>query len=76
MQSRTTSERIRTLAEELIISTSRKQSSISEEDMLFSINCLLRAFETLLDEEQNWEYAETKFYAAYNLLTGRTVYPS
>lgn len=75
MQSNSTQERIRMLVEDLIVSTSRKNSSISEEDLLFSINCLLRAFDVLLDEEQNWEYAETKFYAAYNLLTGRTVYP-
>ncbi|MFX3624705.1 MAG: hypothetical protein ACE3JP_11810 [Ectobacillus sp.] len=69
-------ERIHLLLEELIVSTSRKETQVSTEELLFSLNCLLRSFQALLDnEEKNWDYIETKFNAAFNLLTGRTVYP-
>ncbi|MFD3445574.1 hypothetical protein ACFDTO_13330 [Microbacteriaceae bacterium 4G12] len=72
-------EHIRTLIEELIICTATKQPDCSKEELLFSLNCLLRALHVLLDTKQisdhQLEYIETKFYATYNLITGKVIFP-
>jgi hypothetical protein len=75
MEANASQKRVQRLLGDLIVFLSVKHSQISEEELLFSMTCLLRACQGLLDEEKNWEYIETKCNAAYNLLTGRTVYP-
>ncbi|WP_051316942.1 hypothetical protein [Ectobacillus panaciterrae] len=75
MKTNSSQERMQMLLDELIVYLSTRHLDVSEEELLFSFNCLLRACQGMLGEDQNWEYIETKFNAAYNLLTGRTVYP-
>ncbi|MDG4655990.1 hypothetical protein P6P90_01440 [Ectobacillus antri] len=68
-------ERVQALLDEMIVDISTNSPHVSKEELDFSLLCLMRACQGILDEEQNWDYIESKFNAAYNLLTGRAVYP-
>ncbi|UOY93586.1 hypothetical protein MUG87_05545 [Ectobacillus sp. JY-23] len=68
-------ERVQALLDEMIINVSTSPLPVSQEELDFSLLCLMRACQGILAEEQNWDYIESKFNAAYNLLTGRAVYP-
>lgn len=70
-----------TLIEELILATAIKEKNCSQEELYFSLNCLLRSFYILqgdhphsLDEPTR-QYVQTQFCTAYKIITGRTVYP-
>lgn len=68
-----------TLTEELILATALKEKNCSQEELYFALNCLLRSFHTLLEDqaldEPTKQYAQTQFCSAYKIITGRTVYP-
>ncbi|MBO9128911.1 hypothetical protein [Bacillus sp. 165] len=73
-------ENIRILTEELMISASSKPTHLSQEELLDALVHLTRVIHSLttLDEtftQQQLNYIETKFYAAYNILTGKPIYP-
>ncbi|CAM4014664.1 hypothetical protein BAMA_12315 [Bacillus manliponensis] len=66
------------LLEDLILSTATKQQKCSEEELYFALNCLLRSFHTIVTDDclQNkTEYTKIQFCTAYNILTGKTIYP-
>lgn len=68
-----------TLMEELILATAVKEKNCSQEELYFALNCLLRSFHTLSNnqtlDEPTKQYAQTQFCSAYKIITGRTVYP-
>ncbi|MBY0600410.1 hypothetical protein [Bacillus bingmayongensis] len=68
-----------TLTEELILATALKEKNCSQEELYFALTCLLRSFHTLFNnqilDEPTKQYAQTQFYSAYKIITGRTVYP-
>ncbi|MEI4802806.1 hypothetical protein ACIGHG_21845 [Bacillus sp. NPDC077411] len=69
----------RSLIEDLILATATNEIDRSQEEVYFALNCLLRSFHILLTNEEtdtmNTEYIQTQFCTAYNILTGRTIYP-
>ncbi|MCP1124614.1 hypothetical protein CN326_22650 [Bacillus sp. AFS018417] len=69
----------RSLLEDLILATATKEKNCSQEELYFALSCLLRSFHPILTAEETdiktTEYIQTQFYTAYNILTGRTIYP-
>lgn len=69
----------RSLSEELILATATKERNCSQEELYFSLNCVLRLFHAILTHEETdiktTEYTQTQFCTAYNILTGQTIYP-
>ncbi len=69
----------RSLSEELILATATKGKNFSQEELYFALNCILRSFHTILTDEETDiktnEYTQSQFCAAYNILTGQTIYP-
>ncbi|MCP8969085.1 hypothetical protein [Ectobacillus ponti] len=71
-------EQLRSLTEQFIVFTSQSRPQCSEEELLFSLNCLLRALHAALPnvtDERDISYMETRLHTAYNLITGHTVFP-
>ncbi len=73
-------ERIRMLAEDLVMTASAPTSPLSQQELLQCLANLTRVIHTLTDADQTitqeqLSYIETKFYAAYNTVTGKVVYP-
>ena len=69
----------RSLIEDLILATATNKINCSEEELYFALNCLLRSFHIIVTSEEtdtnHTEYIQTQFCTAYNILTGRTIYP-
>lgn len=69
----------RSLIEDLILATATNERHCSQEELYFALNCLLRSFRIILTDKEtdtmNTEYMQTQFCTAYNILTGRTIYP-
>ncbi|PGZ96977.1 hypothetical protein COE51_16220 [Bacillus pseudomycoides] len=67
------------LTKDLILSTATKERNCSQEELYFALNCLLRSFHMMLMSDETdtktTEYTQTQFCTAYNILTGRTIYP-
>ncbi|MGG2091211.1 hypothetical protein AB1283_25830 [Bacillus sp. S13(2024)] len=67
------------LLEDLILATATKEKNCSQEELYFALNCLLRSFHTMLVSDETdaktTEYTQTQFCSAYNIVTGRTIYP-
>lgn len=65
------------LLEDLILSTATKEQNCSKEELYFALNCLLRSFHTIVTNNDTYEspYTKAQFYTAYNILTGKTIYP-
>ncbi|WP_416825776.1 hypothetical protein [Ectobacillus polymachus] len=61
---------------DLIVQTSTKQLSCSAEDMQIALEYVLRSLQASLSNNHDYEYIQIKLYAAYNLLTGKTLLPS
>ncbi|MDM5189404.1 hypothetical protein QUF99_19450 [Bacillus sp. DX4.1] len=68
-----------TLIEDLILATAIKEKNCSQEELYFALNCLLRSFHTMIDDqildESSSQYTQTQFCSAYKIITGRTIYP-
>lgn len=67
------------LTNELILAASTKEKDCTKEELYFALNCLLRSFHTVIDEDSlsphSLQYIQNQFCSMYKIITGRTIYP-